>query len=186
MNKALLVAILLTDTPTHLSMHPSLPSLTLPVASVLNVLRLALPYYLDLTKYDLLHLDATTFEFRPHPPARRLPRRCLLLRVPAVALIRDGEPSLAHQSPIAASSTTSGALRAFSWARNPSCVHSRAIPAAAWNSHWSPGLSVQRERDQAGDFFHFLHPSCTGQVRKKVAWPRGRKPAYFLIFIYLL
>ncbi len=39
------------------------------MASALNVLRPTLPYYLALTKYDLLHLDATTFEFRPHPAA---------------------------------------------------------------------------------------------------------------------
>jgi trehalose-6-phosphatase len=39
------------------------------LASALNVLRPTLPYYLALTKYDLLHLDATTFEFRPHPNA---------------------------------------------------------------------------------------------------------------------
>jgi hypothetical protein len=37
-------------------------------------LRPTLPYYLALTKYGLLHLDATTFEFRPHlnaPPLAR-------------------------------------------------------------------------------------------------------------------
>jgi len=39
------------------------------LASALNVLRPTLPYYLALTKYDLLHLDANTFEFRPHPVA---------------------------------------------------------------------------------------------------------------------
>jgi hypothetical protein len=39
------------------------------LASALNVLRPTLPYYLALTKYGLLHLDATTFEFRPHPHA---------------------------------------------------------------------------------------------------------------------
>jgi hypothetical protein len=39
------------------------------LASALNSLRPTLPYYLALTKYDLLHLDATTFQFRPHPKA---------------------------------------------------------------------------------------------------------------------
>jgi hypothetical protein len=42
------------------------------LASALNVLRPTLPYYLALTKYDLLHLDADTFEFRPHPAASPL------------------------------------------------------------------------------------------------------------------
>jgi len=39
------------------------------LASALNILRPTLPYYLALTKYGLLHLDANTFEFRPHPAA---------------------------------------------------------------------------------------------------------------------
>jgi len=39
------------------------------LASALNILRPTLPYYLALAKYDLLHLDANTFEFRPHPKA---------------------------------------------------------------------------------------------------------------------
>jgi hypothetical protein len=39
------------------------------LAAALNVLRPTLPYYLALTKCDLLHLDATAFEFRPHPNA---------------------------------------------------------------------------------------------------------------------
>jgi hypothetical protein len=39
------------------------------LASAPNVLRPTLPYYLALTKYDLLHLDTTIFEFRPYLPA---------------------------------------------------------------------------------------------------------------------
>jgi hypothetical protein len=35
-------------------------------ASALNILRPTLPAYVALTKYDLLHLDASTF---PHPKA---------------------------------------------------------------------------------------------------------------------
>src|SRR5271165_3280663 len=38
-------------------------------SSALNLLRPTLPYYVALTKYDLLHLDAFTFEFHPHPKA---------------------------------------------------------------------------------------------------------------------
>jgi len=39
------------------------------LASALNVLRPTLPYYLALTKYDLLHINNDSFEFRPHPKA---------------------------------------------------------------------------------------------------------------------
>jgi hypothetical protein len=39
------------------------------LASALNVLRPTLPYYVALTKYGLLRLDATTFQFHPHPAA---------------------------------------------------------------------------------------------------------------------
>jgi len=39
------------------------------LANALNILRPTLPCYLALAKYDLLHLDANTFEFRPHPKA---------------------------------------------------------------------------------------------------------------------
>src|ERR1700680_233449 len=39
------------------------------LASALNILRPTLPYYLALAKYNLLHLDSNTFEFRPHPAA---------------------------------------------------------------------------------------------------------------------
>src|ERR1700680_2976986 len=39
------------------------------LASALNILPPTLPYYLALTRYDLLHLDANTFEFRPHTAA---------------------------------------------------------------------------------------------------------------------
>jgi hypothetical protein len=39
------------------------------LASALIVLRHTLSYYRALTKYDLLHLDATTFEFRPNRAA---------------------------------------------------------------------------------------------------------------------
>ena len=38
-------------------------------ASALHVLRPTLPYYMDLTKYDLLHISHDSFEFRPHPAA---------------------------------------------------------------------------------------------------------------------
>jgi hypothetical protein len=38
-------------------------------ANALNVLRPTLPYYVALTKYGLLQLDAHTFELRPHPAA---------------------------------------------------------------------------------------------------------------------
>ena len=41
----------------------------MPLASALSVLCPTLPYYLALTKFDLLHLDATTFEFRPNRAA---------------------------------------------------------------------------------------------------------------------
>jgi hypothetical protein len=69
-------------------------SLSLSLASALNVLRSTLPYYLVLTKYNLLHLDATTFEFRPCLPALlialELPSASPDL--PVVALTRDGNP----------------------------------------------------------------------------------------------
>jgi hypothetical protein len=39
------------------------------LASALNVLRPTLPYYLALTKYKLLRLDAHTFQFHPHAAA---------------------------------------------------------------------------------------------------------------------
>jgi len=39
------------------------------LANALNLLRPTLPYYLALAKYDLLHLDANTFEYLPHPAA---------------------------------------------------------------------------------------------------------------------
>src|SRR5580693_8717755 len=39
------------------------------LASALNVLRPTLPFYIALTKYDILHLDQHTFEYRPHPAA---------------------------------------------------------------------------------------------------------------------
>jgi hypothetical protein len=42
------------------------------LASALNALRPTLPYYLALAKYDPLHLDANSFEFRPHPAASPL------------------------------------------------------------------------------------------------------------------
>src|SRR5271165_4388921 len=42
------------------------------LASALNLLRPTLPYYVALAKYDLLHLDASTFEFRPDPKAPAL------------------------------------------------------------------------------------------------------------------
>src|ERR1022692_3862611 len=42
------------------------------LASALNLLRPTMPYYLALAKYDLLHLDANTFEYRPHPGAPEL------------------------------------------------------------------------------------------------------------------
>jgi hypothetical protein len=38
-------------------------------ASALSILRPTLPYYLALTKYDLLHLDQDCFEFRPNSAA---------------------------------------------------------------------------------------------------------------------
>jgi hypothetical protein len=38
-------------------------------ASALTVLRPTLPYYVALTKYGLLRLDANKFEFHPHPAA---------------------------------------------------------------------------------------------------------------------
>lgn len=38
-------------------------------ASSLNILRPTLPYYLALTKYDLLHITPHSFEFRPHSAA---------------------------------------------------------------------------------------------------------------------
>src|SRR3954471_21083241 len=41
-------------------------------ASALNVLRPTLPYYLALTRYDLLHITHDSFEFRPHPAAPSL------------------------------------------------------------------------------------------------------------------
>src|ERR1022692_769134 len=39
------------------------------LASALNLLRPTLPFYIALTKYDILHLDQHTFEYRPHPAA---------------------------------------------------------------------------------------------------------------------
>jgi hypothetical protein len=39
------------------------------LASALNILRPTLPYYVALTKYDLLHINDHSFEFRPHPNA---------------------------------------------------------------------------------------------------------------------
>jgi len=39
------------------------------LATALNILRPTLPCYLALAKYDLLHLDGNTFQFRPHPKA---------------------------------------------------------------------------------------------------------------------
>jgi hypothetical protein len=38
-------------------------------ASALTVLRPTLPYYVALTKYGLLRITKTSFEFRPHPAA---------------------------------------------------------------------------------------------------------------------
>jgi hypothetical protein len=48
---------------------PTAPSCTMSLASALNVLRPTLPYYIALTKYGLLRLDANTFQLRPHPKA---------------------------------------------------------------------------------------------------------------------
>jgi hypothetical protein len=39
------------------------------LANALNLLRPTLPYYIALTKYDILHLDKQTFEYRQHPAA---------------------------------------------------------------------------------------------------------------------
>jgi hypothetical protein len=39
------------------------------LATALNILRPTLPCYVALAKYELLHLDGNTFEFRPHLPA---------------------------------------------------------------------------------------------------------------------
>jgi hypothetical protein len=39
------------------------------LANALNLLRPTLPYYIALTKYDILHLDKHTFEYRHHPDA---------------------------------------------------------------------------------------------------------------------
>jgi hypothetical protein len=39
------------------------------LANALNLLRPTLPFYVALTKYDILHLDTQTFEYRPHPAA---------------------------------------------------------------------------------------------------------------------
>jgi hypothetical protein len=36
------------------------------LANALNLLRPTLPFYVALTKYDILHLDTQTFEYRPH------------------------------------------------------------------------------------------------------------------------
>src|SRR6202049_1517304 len=53
------------------------------LASALNILPPTLPYYLALTRYDLLHLDANTFEFRPHtaapPLASELAKTCFTM-----------------------------------------------------------------------------------------------------------
>jgi hypothetical protein len=38
-------------------------------AGAFTILRPTLPYYVALTKYGLLRLNANTFEFRPHPAA---------------------------------------------------------------------------------------------------------------------
>jgi hypothetical protein len=38
-------------------------------ASAQNIMRPTLPAHVALTKYDLLRLDANTFQFRPHPKA---------------------------------------------------------------------------------------------------------------------
>ncbi len=37
--------------------------------SALNILHPALPYYLALAKYDLLHITPHSFQFQPHPAA---------------------------------------------------------------------------------------------------------------------
>lgn len=39
------------------------------LANALNLLRPTLPFYVALTKYDILHLDQQTFQYRPHPAA---------------------------------------------------------------------------------------------------------------------
>jgi hypothetical protein len=42
------------------------------LASALNVLRPTLPFYMALTKYDLLHINCDSFELRHHPAAPAL------------------------------------------------------------------------------------------------------------------
>ena len=42
------------------------------LANALNILRPTLPFYVALTKLDILHLDQHTFEYRPHPAAPQM------------------------------------------------------------------------------------------------------------------
>jgi hypothetical protein len=72
-------------------------SRTMSFASALNILRSTLPAYVALTKYDLLHLDANTFQFRPHPKAP-----CLALEMAKTVLMMDSstdDPPSAFDSP---------------------------------------------------------------------------------------
>jgi hypothetical protein len=62
----------------------------LSLASALNILHPTLPYYIALAKYDLLHLLADSFEFRPH---RKAPPPAIEMACTVFALIDIGSIS---------------------------------------------------------------------------------------------